>query len=170
MTLVFRLSISVASGLSIISSLLKTKVSRSGTHQRFSIEASNFFKKCLEVIISKMIENTKQIDTEILKPFPNVKIVDSSSWDVSPELKEIFGGFGGDASDANCKVQFMYEYKSGSILMLEETRGNMPDQRYSKNTASLINKDKLLNFRSKKVELDCLSIRNFIVNISLFVV
>ncbi|MCI4627229.1 MAG: IS4 family transposase [Candidatus Magnetoovum sp. WYHC-5] len=119
-------------------------MSRSGTHQRFSIEASNFFKKCLEVIISKMIENTKQIDTEILKPFPNVKIVDSSSWDVSPELKEIFGGFGGDASDANCKVQFMYEYKSASILMVEETRGNMPDQRYSKNIASLINKDELL--------------------------
>lgn len=59
-------------------------------------------------------------------------------------LKNIFPGCGGDASIANCKAQFGYEYLSGTFSFYEITHGTAPDNRYSARLPDKINRDELL--------------------------
>jgi len=138
MTLVFRLASSTPSGLGLIISFLTSKVSRSGIHQRFTEKAVLFFRRCLQVIMLKQMMKCQPICTKLLEPFNRVLIFDSSSWDISSQLKDIFSGFGGSASDASCKIQFGYEYKSGSVILLDEMGGRIADQKYSKNIGRII--------------------------------
>jgi hypothetical protein len=143
MVLVFRLATSVPPALRLITSLLNTYVSRSGIHQRFSEKATEFLKRCLQIIIIKRIMSDQPISTELLDRFKHIYITDSSGWDLSPQLKEIFTGSGGSASEANCKLQFCYDYKTGSIVLLEDTKGTNPDNKYSINIGSLAGKGDL---------------------------
>jgi hypothetical protein len=146
MVLVFRLATSVPPALRLITSLLEKPVSRTGIHKKFTEKAVDFFKRCLQIILAKQIvENqTKQISTEQLQPFDRVIIADSSSWDISSQLKEIYKGSGGSASDANCKLQFAYDYKSGSIILVDDMPGVLPDQKYSKTIGNIANKNDLI--------------------------
>ena len=138
MTLVFRMSQVLPPALSLIISFMEIKVSRSGLHQRFTEKASLFFKRCLQLIMIKRLMEATPIKSELLQSFNRVLLTDSSSWDVSAQLKDIFPGSGGSASSANCKLQFVYDYKSGSIVLLEDRAGTEPDQKYGKNIASFI--------------------------------
>ena len=144
MTLVFRMSQVLPPALSLIISFMKTKVSRSGLHQRFTEKASLFFRRCLQIIIIKRLMETAPLKSDLLERVNRVLLTDSSSWDVSAHLKDIFPGSGGSASSANCKLQFVYDYKSGSIVLLEDRAGTEPDQKYSKNLVSLIQEGDLL--------------------------
>ena len=144
MTLVFRMSQVLPPALSLIISFMKTKVSRSGLHQRFTEKASLFFRRCLQIIMIKRLMETAPLKSDLLERVNRVLVTDSSSWDVSAHLKDIFPGSGGSASSANCKLQFVYDYKSGSIVLLEDRAGTEPDQKYSKNLVSLIQEGDLL--------------------------
>jgi len=143
MTLVFRLTTHIPPALRLIGSLLKIPVSRSGVHQKFNAKAVKFFKRCLELIMLKAMMAAQPIQTEILESFKRVLVIDSSSWDISSQLKDIFPGSGGSASDANCKLQFCYDYKSGSVILLEEMKGTTPDQKYSQDFGLIVKKDDL---------------------------
>ena len=136
MSLVFRMSQSVPPALSAIISYLKKPVSRSGLHQKFTDKATCFFRRCLEHIMVKQFMQSKTIDSSLLEHFNRVLVVDSSSWDVSSLLAEIFPGSGGSASTANCKLQCIYDYKSGAIISVEDRKGTEPDQSYSQNLSS----------------------------------
>jgi hypothetical protein len=143
MTMVFRLATSTAPGLSLICSLLNKKVSREGVHQRFTERACTFFRRCLQIIMMKRILESQPIEVKLLQPFNRVVIYDSCRWDIASGLKDIFPGSGGCASDANCKLQAGYDFKSGSVLLVEDMKGTLPDQGYSKNIASFTQKDDL---------------------------
>lgn len=106
MTLVFRMSQVLPPALSLIISFMKTKVSRSGLHQRFTEKASLFFRRCLQIIMIKRLMETAPLKSDLLERVNRVLVTDSSSWDVSAHLKDIFPGSGGSASSANCKLQF----------------------------------------------------------------
>jgi hypothetical protein len=112
MTLVFRMSQVLPPALSLIISFMQVKVSRSGLHQRFTEKASLFFRRCLQLIMIKRLMETAPLESDLLKPFNRVLIIDSSSWDISSQLKDIFPGSGGSASSANCKLQCVYDYNS----------------------------------------------------------
>jgi hypothetical protein len=142
-TLVFRLATSTAPGLGLITSLLNTKVSRSGVQQRFTEEGCVFFRRCLQIIMMKRILESQPIEVELLQPFNRVLIYDSCRWDIASGLKNIFPGSGGCASDANCKLQVGYDFRSGSVLLAEDMKGTLPDQGYSKNIALFTQKDDL---------------------------
>src|SRR3990172_2031165 len=144
MTLVFRMSQVLPPALSLIISFMKTKVSRSGLHQRFTEKASLFFRRCLQLIMIKRLMEAAPLNSDLLQPFNRVLIIDSSSWDVSSQLKDIFPGSGGCASSANCKLQSVYDYKSGSIVLLEDRQGIEPDQKYSKKIVSLVQEGDLV--------------------------
>jgi len=144
MTLVFRMSQVLPPALSLIISFMKTKVSRSGLHQRFTEKASLFFKRCLQIIMIKRLMETAPLKSDLLQRFNRVLLTDSSSWDVSAQLKDIFPGSGGSASSANCKLQSVYDYKSGSIVLLEDMAGTEPDQKYGKNIVSFIQEGDLI--------------------------
>ncbi len=128
MTLVFRLATSNPPALELITSFLNTYVSHSGVHQKFTEKATVFFRRCLQMILLKRMLESELISIELIKPFNRILIFDSSSWDISPQLKNIFPGAGGSASDANCKIQFCYDYKSGSVILLDDMEGTIPDQ------------------------------------------
>ncbi|MDM8539688.1 hypothetical protein QUF90_01235 [Desulfococcaceae bacterium HSG9] len=68
-------------------------------------------------------------------------IADSSSQDISSRLKEVYKGSGGSASNACCKLQSAYDYKFGSILLVEDMKGTLPDQKYSKYIGGLADKN-----------------------------
>jgi len=86
------------------------------------------------------------LSTEILDNFSAVMIIDSSSWDIPEDLKWIFSGSGGSASKANCKLQLCYDYKTGEALLMEETQGTLPDQKYGRNIPPVIKKGALVIF------------------------
>jgi hypothetical protein len=144
--LVFRTAQPTAPALNLIISFLKEPVSRSGLHQKFTDKAAKFFKKLLETIIVKQVSRNKIIEPEILKHFERVMLQDSTSWDVSENLSAIFPGSGGSASSANCKLQCVYDYKSGSIVLVEDREGIEPDQKYSQNIGTIVEKDDLIIF------------------------
>ena len=123
---------------------MQVKVSRSGLHQRFTEKASLFFRRCLQLIMIKRLMEAAPLNSDLLQPFNRVLIIDSSSWDVSSQLKDIFPGSGGSASSANCKLQSVYDYKSGSIVLLEDRQGIEPDQKYSKKIVSLVQEGDLI--------------------------
>lgn len=143
MTLVFRMSSSIPPGLRLITSILNMQVSRSAVHQKFTEKGCLFFKRCLQIIMLKRILQAQPIETELLKPFNRVLVFDSSSWDICAKLKDIFSGSGGSASEANCKIQVGYDYKSGSIFLVEDMKGTLPDQKYGKIISTFIQKGDL---------------------------
>jgi len=94
----------------------------------------------------KQFTQSEIIDTSLLEHFKRVLVVDSSSWDVSSLLAEIFPGSGGKASIANCKLQCVYEYKSGAVISVEDRKGTEPDQSYSQNLSSIAQEGDLFLF------------------------
>jgi len=143
MTLVFRLATSIPPGLRLITSLLNVQVSRSGVHQKFTEKCCLFFRRCLQLVMLKRVSQVHPIQTEMLKPFNRVLLFDSASWDISEKLKDIFPGSGGSASEANCKIQVVYDYKSGSIVLVDDMKGTLPDQKYGKKISALVQKGDL---------------------------
>jgi len=73
------------------------------------------------------------IEADLLKPFSRVQIFDSSSWDISASLKDVFRGSGGSSSEANCKIHIGYEYKKGALSFYQITPGTISDRGFSKN-------------------------------------
>jgi len=144
MTLIFKLAASYPPALGLMASFLEKHVSRSGLHQRFSEKAAEFVQCCLQAVIVKQTMKNQPVSIKLLDPFNRVLIQDSSGWDVSPQLKDIYTGTGGSASEANCKLQFCYDYKTGSIILLEDTKGTKPDQAYGKQIKDIVKENDLI--------------------------
>ncbi len=122
---------------------IRAKISRIALHLRFTAQAAKFLQACLEMVLKHCV-CTGRITPSALDAFRRVLIFDSSSWDVNPGLKHVLPGFGGGASDANCKLQAGYEYKSGSLGFFEVTEGTKPDQAYSKSLVDFVEKNDLM--------------------------
>ncbi len=122
---------------------INAKISREGLHQRFTPQSSRFMQDCLEHVLRQKFTLPKPLDTALLRPFPNVRIFDSSSWDVDPGLKKLLPGSGGGASEANCKLQVCYEYKQGQLGFFQVGAGKRPDQAYSPALPGLLSKGDL---------------------------
>jgi len=125
-------------------SAIEARLSRVALHRRFSASAAAFLYKCLLYVLRQKIERACPIDTKLLRGFRRVCIADSSSWDVSEELRHVLPGSGGDASAANCKLQCVYEYKQGELVFLDVTRGTLPDNRYTDHLPGILEKGDLL--------------------------
>ena len=109
---------------------IKAEISREALHQRFNQGSADFLKSCLERVIYFTVSASRHVEFPTLEAFNRVCIWDSSSWQVSEELKESYRGCGGSGSAAGCKLQYCYDVKSSSIVHCELTSGTVPDQRY----------------------------------------
>lgn len=118
---------------------IEAKISREALHQRFTPQAVQFMRACLNHVLNQKCTPPKPLDAKWLRPFPHIRIFDSSSWDVDPRLKTVLPGSGGGASEANCKLQVCYEYKQGELDFFEVSSGNSPDQAYSPALPGLLN-------------------------------
>ncbi len=122
----------------------KAKITRMALHYRFSAQASAFMLNCLEFVLQQKFNNLGQIDTELLRPFRRVLLVDSTSWDVNEKLRGVLPGSGGAASAANCKLQTVYDYKHSELEFLDVTAGTVPDNRYTDHLPGILQKGDLL--------------------------
>jgi hypothetical protein len=109
---------------------IQAKMSRVALHFRFTANAVAFLTACLKTAIETSTHSVG-IQPKALEKFNRVLIFDSSSWDIDPKLKPILPGSGGGASDANCKLQAGYEYKTGHLGFFAVTEGIKPDQAHS---------------------------------------
>jgi len=123
---------------------IESRISRVALHYRFSKEAAVLLLKCLQFVLKQKVDKIGTIDTELLRPFRRVLLVDSSSWDVSEKLLDVLPGSGGSASAANCKLQTVYDYKCGELTFMEITEGTCPDCRYTNNLPGMLEKNDLL--------------------------
>lgn len=123
---------------------IEARISRVALHYRFSAAAAAFLLKCLCFVLQQKLGRLGQIDTKLLRPFPRVLILDSSSWDVSEKLRSVLPGSGGAASVANCKLQVVYDYKRGELRFLEVTAGTVPDNSYTDHIPGVLQKGDLL--------------------------
>ena len=123
---------------------IEARITREALHYRFSKAAAAFLFKCLQFVLKQKFSHSDAIDTKLLRHFRRILIVDSSSWDVSSKLRGILPGSGGKASAANCKLQTMYDYKSGELEFLDMTAGTIPDNRYTDNLPDMLQKGDLL--------------------------
>lgn len=123
---------------------IDANISRVALHYRFSAAAAAFLLKCLQFVLHQKLSCIGQINTKLLRPFGRVLLVDSSSWNVSEKLQTVMPGSGGSASAANCKLQTLYDYKSGQLDFLDLTAGTVPDNRYTDNLPNMLQQDDLL--------------------------
>lgn len=122
---------------------IDAKISREALHQRYTPQSVQFMRDCLDQVLRQKLTPPKPLDTDLLRPFPHIRIFDSSSWDVDPSLKKVLPGSGGGASEANCRLQACYEYKRGHLGFFQVSPGISPDQAYSPALPGLQNKGDL---------------------------
>ena len=60
------------------------------------------------------------------------------------KLQNIYPGFGGDASNASCKLQVVYDFLNGQINTVKLTDGTTNDTLYSFDLLSMLSKGTLL--------------------------
>lgn len=123
---------------------IDSRLSRVALHYRFSKAGAAFLLMCLKFVLQQKCNQIGALESTLLRPFRRVLLVDSSSWDVSQKLHEVFPGSGGTASTANAKLQAMYDYKHGELAFVEVTAGTLPDNRYSDHLPDLLEEGDLL--------------------------
>ena len=146
LSLVFHSSKQLPVSLRNLAVFFSKKVSRTAVHKKFNEKGTLFFKRCLQHVLSQKVQGDCKVETPLLENFNEIKLIDSSSWNISPGLREYFPGSGGAGSPAGSKVQLFYEYKTGTIHSSEITKGTLPDQKYSELIAQKINKNDLVIF------------------------
>jgi hypothetical protein len=112
------------------------KISKQGLAQRFNSEAVQFMKNLFEESLKQFkIENSEAIT--LLKPFSSVNILDSSGISLPANLKNLYEGFGGGASEAGLKMQTMFDYVNGQIKDLTLTSARKNDQGFTEHLAKI---------------------------------
>ncbi len=113
-------------------------ITRQAIEQRFTPETVAFFKRLIELALQEL----KLTDGcyVFLKHFNQVRIKDSTSFQLPPEMAEKYPGSGGGGSGASVRIQFEYDLKSGSITDLSIGPYNTND--HTDATATLDNIEK----------------------------
>lgn len=124
---------------------LEKKISRTSLAERFTDGAVQFMKRCLSAVLMATQPN-RSLQTSLLEPFRRVLLFDSTSWDLPPALQDVFPGYGGNASEANCKLQLGYDYKLGELFLTELTSGIRPDNSYTKDIPAHVGQGDLVLF------------------------
>jgi hypothetical protein len=132
---------------------LAVPIRRESLAGRFTDAAVRFLKTVLTRLMSLQL-TPAALDTELLRPFQRVVLIDSTSWDVPPKLHALFPGSGGSASSANCKLHLGYDYKNGRLMLCELTPGTTPDNRYTKQIPDHIQPNDLVIFDLGYAALD----------------
>jgi hypothetical protein len=88
-------------------------------------------QRCVAFVLKQRIHDMATIDSPLLTRFRNIRIFDSTSWDIHPNLRDVLPGLGGAASLANCKVQLAYEYRQGVLSFFDVIPGKYSDKGYA---------------------------------------
>lgn len=102
-------------------------VSKQGLDKKFNNHTVDFLKRLIQKQLSTEIAH--QIETEWFSKFNRVIIKDGTRFDLQDEFKDILPGSGGSASEAGACIQFEFDLKKGSIIQLDITPANRPDNK-----------------------------------------
>lgn len=112
--------------------LLKEKgvnITKQGLHQRFNREATLLMKNLFEESLNQF--RTEKVEVlDLFKPFSSIKMLDSSGVELPTNLKDIFRGYGGGASEAGLKIQLLYDYMQGQVSDMTITEARKNDQSF----------------------------------------
>jgi hypothetical protein len=118
-------------------------ISKQAYDERFDDTAVAFVKSIFEEQLQKQIAGI--VHPNFLKKFTRVRIKDGTRFDLPKRLKDHFKGFGGkNASEAGVCIQFEFDLKTGSILEIELTDANKPDNKDVSIKAENIKKGELV--------------------------
>lgn len=132
------------------------KLTKQSLQERINDRAAIFLKMLLEAVIAQQINSNNF--KELLPSLKNIKIKDSSSYQVPEHLRDLFPGSGGSTSEACVKIQFEYELRSGKIIDLSIGGFTTTDIVNSHNTLDDIQADDLLIRDLGYVDLSLLNI------------
>lgn len=105
-------------------------VSRQAVHQRFNPRAVAYVQAAFAHTLAQTLDWSPSHPQawELQKHFTAVSVLDSTCFDTSEALKEIFPSCGGAGSAANIKVLLSYELISGRLEPLKVLEGKRSDQ------------------------------------------
>lgn len=105
------------------------KISREGLYQRLNQEAVAFFEKMLAQSLTLELPQRLCQEVQTMQThFRRIRLIDSTSFQLPPELASHFRGSGGGASEAAVKILFGYDFKTGDLFYYVSD-GTRHDQR-----------------------------------------
>ncbi len=114
-------------------------ISKQGIDKRFGKASVLFIKTVFERYLKSQIHKSG-IEDGWLGHFNQVRIKDSTKFDIPEEFFEILPGSGGSASKAGVSIQYEFDVKSGNILDMTITSAKRPDSTDAKETIGNIQK------------------------------
>ena len=128
-----------ASRLTLVAQVqsLSETVSRQALDQRYTPEAVAFCQAAFGHVLAQTLDWTPtQPQAERLRAhFPGVYLLDSTCFDCTESLRELFPSCGGDGSAANLKVLLRYELIAGRLEPLAVLAGKRSDQGQARQAA-----------------------------------
>lgn len=106
------------------------KITKQGLHQRFNDEAKLLTQNLFEESLIQFKTEKSEV-VELLKPFSSVKITDSSGISLPENLKNLYKGLGGNASEAGMKLQLTLDYLHGQVNAVTMAGGSKSDQGFT---------------------------------------
>jgi hypothetical protein len=124
---------------------LAVPVSRQAIHGRYTQEATDFFKASYQHVLAQALSLPPEspMAGALRQHFSAVYLLDSTSFDVTPSLKDLFPGCGGSASEANVKLLLRYEFIRGQLEPSPLLPGKTNDQSLAVQTARRLKKGQL---------------------------
>ena len=119
------------------------KISKQGIDKRFNDRSVEFVKTIFERVFTLQVQEGG-IDSGWLSQFQQVRIKDSTRFDIPEEFHEILPGSGGSASKSGVCIQYEYDVKGGKILDLTITPSIRPDVKDAKETMINLEKGDLI--------------------------
>ena len=121
------------------------EIRKQSLDERFNERTVNFVKSVLSRLIREQFSGVLYCE-EFLSNFNNVRIKDSTKFNVPSHLKEHYRGSGGSGStsEAGICIQFEYDLKTGQFLDLTLTEAIRNDQQDAKETAEEVCKNDLV--------------------------
>jgi hypothetical protein len=123
--------------LSSQSQSLAEPVSRQALDQRFTPQAVEFFKSSFAHVMAETFDwsPTHPQAEQLRAHFTALYLLDSTCYDCTESLKDLFPSCGGDGSAANVKILLRYELIAGRLEPLAVLAGKRSDQGQALQTA-----------------------------------
>jgi len=131
------------------------KISKQAVNEHFNQKSVEFMKRVLEKALKKIWLSNPYPD--FIDAFPEVRIKDSTSFQLPEEFAKRYPGSGGKASKASIRIQFEYDFKSGKILDLSLHAFNDQDIKDSIDTVDQIQPGVLILRDLGYISLDVLT-------------
>jgi len=110
----------------------KIDISRQSLDERFNAKTVEFLRLMLSKAMALKV--LKGLDLEIFQRFNRIILLDSTGFQLSESLAELFPGFGGGASKAGLKIQWGYDLQSSEFFLSlhgATTPDQSPENRFS---------------------------------------